>query len=174
MVTTGLRFEAGLIAGFAPAFTLLASETATLFSSLDLAAIPLFLMMGAFATVAGLSEDLYRIAYAFVGIQMGWMLRPFLGSPDAPVTLVEYADLQCPFCAEWARGTFPAIVDEYVRPGQVRIEFRGLAERDDRVGEIAREIALADQARARAVEIRRTDPWTDSRCEAASAGGRRT
>jgi protein-disulfide isomerase len=50
-----------------------------------------------------------------------------LGSPDAPVTLVEYADLQCPFCAEWARGTFPAIVDEYVRPGQVRIEFRGMA-----------------------------------------------
>jgi protein-disulfide isomerase len=50
-----------------------------------------------------------------------------LGSPDAPVTLVEYADLQCPFCAEWARGTFPAVVDEYVRPGEVRIEFRGLA-----------------------------------------------
>lgn len=50
-----------------------------------------------------------------------------LGSPDAPVTLVEYADLQCPFCAEWARGTFPAIVDEYVRPGEVRIEFRGMA-----------------------------------------------
>ena len=49
------------------------------------------------------------------------------GSPDAPVTLVEYADLQCPFCAQWARGTFPAIVDEYVRPGDVRIEFRGMA-----------------------------------------------
>jgi protein-disulfide isomerase len=50
-----------------------------------------------------------------------------LGLSDAPVTLVEYADLQCPFCADWARGTFPAIVDEYVRPGDVRIEFRGMA-----------------------------------------------
>ena len=69
----------GLLAGFAPAFTLLASETATLFSSLDLAAIPLFLMMGAFATVAGLSEDLYRIAYAFVGHRRGGLSMATIG-----------------------------------------------------------------------------------------------
>ena len=50
-----------------------------------------------------------------------------LGSPDAPVTLVEYADLQCPSCAIWARDAFPAIVDEYVRPGHGRVVFRGLA-----------------------------------------------
>jgi protein-disulfide isomerase len=50
-----------------------------------------------------------------------------LGSPDAPVTLVEYADLQCPFCAQWARDTFPTIVDEYVRSGRVRIVLRGLS-----------------------------------------------
>ena len=50
-----------------------------------------------------------------------------LGSPDAPVTLVEYADLQCPYCAIWARDAFPAVVDEYVRPGHVRLVFRGLA-----------------------------------------------
>jgi protein-disulfide isomerase len=49
-----------------------------------------------------------------------------LGNPDAPLTLVEYADLQCPFCAEWARDVLPAIVDEYVRPGHVRLVFRGL------------------------------------------------
>lgn len=49
-----------------------------------------------------------------------------LGKPDAPVTLVEYADLQCPYCADWARDAFPAIVDEYVRDGRVRLEFRGL------------------------------------------------
>jgi protein-disulfide isomerase len=50
-----------------------------------------------------------------------------LGSPAAPVTLVEYADLQCPYCAQWARDTFPAIVDEYVRAGRVRLVLRGLS-----------------------------------------------
>jgi protein-disulfide isomerase len=50
-----------------------------------------------------------------------------LGVPDAPVTLVEYADLQCPYCAVWARGALPAIVDRYVRSGRVRLVFRGLA-----------------------------------------------
>jgi protein-disulfide isomerase len=50
-----------------------------------------------------------------------------LGDPKAPVTLVEYADLQCPYCAEWARGTLPILVDEYVRTGKLRIVFHGLA-----------------------------------------------
>lgn len=50
-----------------------------------------------------------------------------LGAPDAPVTLVEYADMQCPFCAQWATDAFPDLVEEYVRPGRLRIEFRGMA-----------------------------------------------
>lgn len=50
-----------------------------------------------------------------------------LGSPDAPLTLVEYADLQCPYCAQWARETLPVIVNEYVRAGRVRVLLRGLS-----------------------------------------------
>jgi protein-disulfide isomerase len=47
-----------------------------------------------------------------------------LGSPDAPVTLVEFADLQCPFCAEYHHNVFPELLERYVRTGQVRLELR--------------------------------------------------
>jgi protein-disulfide isomerase len=47
-----------------------------------------------------------------------------LGSPDAPVTLVEFADLQCPFCAEYHHDVFPELLERYVRTGQVRLELR--------------------------------------------------
>jgi tripartite ATP-independent transporter DctM subunit len=61
----------GLLSGMGPALSLLASETAGSFSSLDLATIPLFILMGGFASAAGLSEDLYRVAYALVGHRRG-------------------------------------------------------------------------------------------------------
>ncbi len=50
-----------------------------------------------------------------------------LGSAKAPVTLVEYADLQCPYCGEFARNTLPSLIRDYVRTGKVRLVFRGLA-----------------------------------------------
>ena len=50
-----------------------------------------------------------------------------LGDPDAPRTLAVYADLQCPYCREWDEGELPAIVQEHVRAGDVRVEFRGLS-----------------------------------------------
>ena len=48
-----------------------------------------------------------------------------LGSPDAKVTLIEYADPQCPACRLYSEEFFPALVDEYVRPAKVKTEFRG-------------------------------------------------
>ena len=50
-----------------------------------------------------------------------------LGSPEADVTLIEYADLQCPACRAYTESYFPEIVSRYVRPGRVKTEFRGLA-----------------------------------------------
>jgi protein-disulfide isomerase len=48
-----------------------------------------------------------------------------LGSPDATVTLIEWADPQCPACRTYTEEFFPTVVDEYVRPGDVNTEFRG-------------------------------------------------
>ena len=49
-----------------------------------------------------------------------------LGDPDAPVTVTEYLDLQCPACAAHARETLPDLVRDYVRNGQVKLEARTL------------------------------------------------
>ncbi|MBU0758380.1 MAG: DsbA family protein [Nanoarchaeota archaeon] len=46
------------------------------------------------------------------------------GNPDAAVTIVEYSDFECPFCARFYREAYKDIIKEYVEPGLVKIEFR--------------------------------------------------
>ncbi len=50
-----------------------------------------------------------------------------LGKESAPIEIVEYADLQCPFCASASTRTVPALVERYVRDGSARLTFRPLA-----------------------------------------------
>ena len=47
-----------------------------------------------------------------------------IGDPDAPVTIVEYTDYQCPFCERHHSQTFGNIVSEYVDQGIVRYVFK--------------------------------------------------
>jgi protein-disulfide isomerase len=50
-----------------------------------------------------------------------------LGDARAPVTLTEFADLQCPFCRQYSEAVLPTLVKRYVRAGKVRMVFRNLA-----------------------------------------------
>jgi protein-disulfide isomerase len=43
-----------------------------------------------------------------------------LGAEDAPVTVVEFADYQCPFCLRFAKTTFPLLKQKYIDTGKVR------------------------------------------------------
>ena len=90
---------------------------------------------GAFVAVSAVQGDTSKDAAApasartapksvFAGIPQHGIV---LGSPSAPVTLVEFADVQCPYCGEFSRDALPQVVQEYVRTGRVKIVFQGLA-----------------------------------------------
>jgi protein-disulfide isomerase len=49
---------------------------------------------------------------------------PVLGRADAPVTIVEFSDYQCPFCQRFFATTLPVLRKEYVQTGKVRYVFR--------------------------------------------------
>jgi len=52
--------------------------------------------------------------------------RGVLGDPNAPVTVTEYVDLQCPICARAAQSTVPALIRDDVRAGKVKLAVRTL------------------------------------------------
>jgi protein-disulfide isomerase len=45
---------------------------------------------------------------------------PFLGSKDAPLTIVEFTDFQCPFCHRFFEETLPDLKKNYIDSGKVR------------------------------------------------------
>ena len=47
-----------------------------------------------------------------------------LGGAKGKPTLVEFADLQCPFCAEYSNQALPTVVKDYVKTGRIRYELR--------------------------------------------------
>ena len=49
---------------------------------------------------------------------------PIIGNPDAPITIIEFSDFQCPFCARFHIQTLPLILEEYIEQGKVRLVFR--------------------------------------------------
>jgi protein-disulfide isomerase len=67
-----------------------------------------------------------------------------IGKADAPVTIVEYASMTCPHCANFSKTTFPKLKSQYIDTGKVRFVFR--------------EFPLDDLAAAAAMLARCIDP----------------
>jgi protein-disulfide isomerase len=71
----------------------------------------------------GGTEGAKTTASLFAGIpQQGQTL----GNANAPVTMQEFADLQCPFCREYTLNVLPDLIPRYVSTGKVKMVFRPL------------------------------------------------
>lgn len=44
--------------------------------------------------------------------------EPFIGERTAPVAIVEFADFECPYCGQFARDTYPQVLENYVKTGK--------------------------------------------------------
>ena len=60
----------------------------------------------------------------FTGAVIGVDGATVYGKSDAKVTIVEFSDYQCPFCARYSSETFPQIDRDYIRTGHVKYVFR--------------------------------------------------
>jgi len=49
---------------------------------------------------------------------------PVKGDPNAPITIVEFSDFQCPFCARFHSTTFPQLEANYIDSGKVKFVYR--------------------------------------------------
>ncbi|MDP2948310.1 MAG: DsbA family protein [Chloroflexota bacterium] len=47
-----------------------------------------------------------------------------LGSANAPLTIVEYSDFQCPFCGELAQEIMPQLEKDYLATGKAKLVFK--------------------------------------------------
>ena len=49
---------------------------------------------------------------------------PVKGNPDAPVTIVEFSDFQCPFCSRFFDQTLPLLEENYINTGKVKFVYK--------------------------------------------------
>ncbi len=52
-----------------------------------------------------------------------WLVGTTMGDPNAPVTIQAWEDFMCPACRQWTTTVEPQLLEEYIKPGLVRLEF---------------------------------------------------
>ena len=59
-------------------------------------------------------------------VQISIAGRPVLGEPDAPLTMVEFVDYECPYCRRFFDGAYARLKREYIDPGKLRLVVKDL------------------------------------------------
>jgi protein-disulfide isomerase len=50
----------------------------------------------------------------------------FRGEATAPVAIIEYADIECPFCRRFEHDIYPRVFDDYIKTGKARLYYRDM------------------------------------------------
>ncbi len=86
----------------------------------------LLMLIAGVAVVGALSLivlNLQQQARAVTLVERPYAHDKTLGPDNAPVTVEEYADFQCPFCAQFATGTARQLEDTYFKSGSGKVRF---------------------------------------------------
>ncbi len=70
---------------------------------------------------AGNIVDVEEVEADLAGIPQRGMV---LGKPSAKVTVIEFGDLQCPFCRGYSEEILPRVIENRVRGGEAKLDFR--------------------------------------------------
>ena len=57
-------------------------------------------------------------------LHLGISQQPFKGDHNAPLTLIEFTDYQCPFCRKYAKQTLPDLEKDYIETGKIKYVVR--------------------------------------------------
>lgn len=94
---------------------------------LALAAVVVLIVISQSQTSGGDSNNIQRASEVnreLAGIPQNGMV---LGKPSAKVTLLEFGDLQCTACKGYSEEALPQVIENQVRSGEARLEFRNYA-----------------------------------------------
>ena len=50
--------------------------------------------------------------------------HPFIGNPNAPVTVAYWSDYQCPFCRKTEEEVIPQLINDYIKTGKVKLVYK--------------------------------------------------
>ena len=78
-------------------------------------------IVGGFLGTYGINSDSSEIITPAKLIENG---SPFLGNPDAPITILEWGDYQCTFCYKFHQKTLQIINEDFVKTGKVKVVFK--------------------------------------------------